>query len=323
MEYTVRALSEDEWPLWDDFVDKSSSGTLFHKRDWFDVSGEKFIIYGYFRGQELYAGIPLSIKSMFGIKVACRPGLTPYNGVLFKQREGKYVTKLSSEKEEAQALAHLMKSDFKLVRFGFSPGHVDLQPFIREGFLPEIMYTYVIKLGASLEDIWNGLGENTRRNIKKARKDGITIIQSDDFNQTLSLVEKTFSRQNLKGQSGPLAFRYNAMLSKRGQCKSFVAKDRNDYKIAVVYIIWDTSRAYYMMGGYDSEKSHYGAMSLAMWEAIEYSRQELSLKEFDFEGSMIPQIERFFRAFGGKLSVRYIVTWAAPYLKIPFLLRKR
>jgi len=33
-------------------------------------------------------------------------------------------------------------------------------------------------------------------------------------------------------------------------------------------------------------------------------RKNMRFNEFDFEGSMVPQIERFFRAFGGKLTPR-------------------
>ena len=39
-------------------------------------------------------------------------------------------------------------------------------------------------------------------------------------------------------------------------------------------------------------------MSLALWEAIQFSSQVS--RRFDFEGSMIESIERFFRAFGAR-----------------------
>ena len=37
-------------------------------------------------------------------------------------------------------------------------------------------------------------------------------------------------------------------------------------------------------------------MSLCMWEAIKFA--STVTKKFDFEGSMIESVERFFRAFG-------------------------
>jgi len=64
-----------------------------------------------------------------------------------------------------------------------------------------------------------------------------------------------------------------------------------------------------------------------MWEAIKFTKNNLSLNEFDFEGSMVPQIEQFFRKFGGHLIPCYTTVWCKPYLE-PFwlgyeLLRKK
>lgn len=322
MNFEVRPLTEDEWPLWDDLVDESPRGTVFHKSFWLEASGKSFVIYGYFRGNELYAGIPLSYRVKFGIRMAHQPLLTPYSGVLYKERDAKYVSKLSAEKEASRKIAQRLKSDFHLVRFYFSPGPVDLQPFIWEGFSPGIMYTYIIQLDKSSEDIWKAMEDNVRNHIRKARKDGITVIQSDDFDQTLNLVEKTFARQNTKVRYKSTASSYNQVLRKRSQCKSFLAKDKDGDYIAAAYIVWDNSRSYYILGGYDSEKSHSGALALALWEAIEFTKQELSLEEFDFEGSMIPQVERFFRGFGGQLTVRHIVMWVKPYLRIALFTRE-
>lgn len=43
-----------------------------------------------------------------------------------------------------------------------------------------------------------------------------------------------------------------------------------------------------------------------MFEAIQHT-QQLGLERFDFEGSVIPAIERYIRGFGGKLT---------PYFKV-------
>ena len=50
-----------------------------------------------------------------------------------------------------------------------------------------------------------------------------------------------------------------------------------------------------------------------MWKAIKFSKEELGLAEFDFEGSMVPQIEQFFRKFGGILTPYYSVVWEKPF----------
>jgi hypothetical protein len=51
------------------------------------------------------------------------------------------------------------------------------------------------------------------------------------------------------------------------------------------------------MGGGDPHLRTSGAGSLVLWEAIKFAATVS--EQFDFEGSMIEPVERFFRAFGG------------------------
>jgi len=318
----IRPLNEDEFPLWDDFVDESPWGTLFHKTFWLRASGHKFTIYGHFKGGVLLAGCPLAYHTEFGIKLAMHPPLTPYLGVLFKEQDIKYVTRLSKEKKISQEIARTLKRSLHHISCHLPAGTVDLQPFIWEGFSTSVTYTYIIYLNNELENIWMSMTDKNRNQIRKAERDGITVVPSDDFNQTCSLVEKTFARQDKSFFPKSAAYAYHEVLKKRNQCKSFLARDINNDFVASVYIVWDNKRSYYLLGGYDSRKSHGGATALALWEAIKFSKQELNLREFDFEGSMIPQVEEFFREFGGELSPRYQVSWTKPGYKIYILARQ-
>ncbi len=87
--------------------------------------------------------------------------------------------------------------------------------------------------------------------------------------------------------------------------KNFYVQDKDRKIHAAIYIIWDSNSAYYLMGGSDPDLRNSGATSLCIWEAIKFS--STVVKKFDFEGSMIEPVERFFRAFGAK---------QMPYLRI-------
>jgi hypothetical protein len=281
------------------------------------------VIYSCFTGAELFAGISLSYRTMLGMKIAAQPENTKYSGVLFKEQNGKYVTRLSMEREVNLRIAQRLKDDFDLVRFRFPPGPVNLQSFIWEGFLPSVKYTYIIQLDKSAEDIWKEMDEKRKGNVRKAETDGITIIPSDNFNQAYQLIEKTMNRKNTGLPSKTVMFNHDRMLVENKQCKAFMAKDRNGDNIAAAYVVWDHKRCHYLFSGNNGDGLHSGAVALATWKAIEYSKNELGLKEFDFQGSMIPEIERFIRGFGGRQIVQYIVTWAKPHLKVvlyPYLI---
>ena len=316
MNFEIRSLNEGEFPLWDAFVEESPGGTLFHNTFWLKASGRKFVIYGYFKGGELFAGIPLAYETMLGLKIVNQPPLTPYLGVVFKKRDSKYVSRISEEKEVSSGLARRLRKDFGSGILHFTPGAKDLQPFIWEGFSPGIRYTYINNLTDGLEGLWQSMNDKRRNDIRKAEADGIEVIATDDFEKVYSLVEKTFSRQEKAVAFKSAAFRYDMALKERKQCRGFLAGNKDGVPIAAVYIAWDSKRSYYLLGGYDPARSHHGASALAMWQAIKFTREELGLEEFDFEGSMVPQIEQFFRKFGGALTPYFTVSWTKPCLKV-------
>ena len=312
----IRRLEADEHKMWDRFVAASPQGTLFHKSYWFEASGKEFRIYGCFRGEELVAGLPITCDVLrLGIKKGFHPPLTPYLGVVFRENQAKYVKRISDEKDMSRAIAARIKKDFSFILVHFAPSFADLQPFIWEGFSSGVRYTYLLRLDDS-EDIWSGMDAKRRNDITRAEKDGIYVETTSDFNQTFALVEKTFDRQQMPMSFRSKAFKYNEVLARRKQCSSFLAKNRHGKAIAATYIVWDEKRSYYLLGGYDAEKSHHGAGAMTMWEAIKFTKNELGLDQFDFEGSMIPSIERYFRKFGGRLTPYYYVTWTKPSAKL-------
>jgi hypothetical protein len=314
-EYKVNCLKTSDYETWDKFVDTSPQGTLFHKSYWLEASGRAFIIYGCFRDGQQVAGIPIVCKSKFGIKHVSHPQLTPYLGIVFKpDHDSKYVSRISDQKQIAREIAKRLKKDFSSIKISFIPYPVDLQPFIWEEFTASVSYTYLLSLD-DLELMWKNMDKKRRNDIRWAEENEIRAEPSNNFNEMLNLVEKTLSKQKGKVDRAT-ASKYDEALSKRNQCISFIAKNKIKEAIAGAYIVWDQKRAYYLLGGANPEKNQRGASALAVWEAIKFTKKELGLSEFDFEGSMIPEIEQFFREFGGILTPRYSVTWRKSYMKL-------
>ncbi|MCD7850930.1 MAG: hypothetical protein LUH63_15070 [Parabacteroides sp.] len=75
---------------------------------------------------------------------------------------------------------------------------------------------------------------------------------------------------------------------------------------AAVFIVWQESSAWYLAGGGDPALRESGAHSLILWECIRYVSQFTDV--FDFEGSMIPGVERFFREFGAIQTPFFTIT---------------
>ena len=75
-----------------------------------------------------------------------------------------------------------------------------------------------------------------------------------------------------------------------------VAIDSNGHIHAAIYLVHFNSTMYYLTGGGDPKYRNSGATSWLINEALKLAKHRQY--SFDFEGSMIEPIERFFRAFG-------------------------
>jgi Acetyltransferase (GNAT) domain len=308
--YEIRAFNESEFAQWDEFVRQSPQGTLFHSSLWLEAAGAPFRLLACFRGGELHGGFAVAVfdKHHAG---APHPALTPYLGVLFPPNHGKYVTKISNHKAVASAFAAFLKKEFDTVNLRFPPEVVDLQPFIWEGFEAGLRYTYRLPLN-DLEQALGNMDTDRRHNIISAERQGVQVESGANFEEVLRLSERSFQRQGLATTTRPAAKKFEASLRAAGLCRTFLARSPSGAPIGGVWIAWDDKRAYYLLGGYEVSAKSNNAVALAMWRAIQYAASTLKLAEFDFEGSMIPAVEQFFRKFGAVLTPTYTVWYRKP-----------
>jgi hypothetical protein len=171
-------------------------------------------------------------------------------------------------------------------------------PFYWRGFSQPTRYTYRLSDLTDLTSIWAGVRENIRREIRKAEK--IVALRDDlDIEHFIRVWALTFARQGARlPVSMELLYRLDAACDKRHCRRMFFAEDAHGRVHAAAYVVWNADCAYYLMGCGDPELRNSGAGSLVLWEAIRFA--STVSRQFDFEGSMIEPVERFFRAFGGE-----------------------
>ena len=166
-------------------------------------------------------------------------------------------------------------------------------------------YTYILESGSDNDEVWQGLLPKIRTDIKKARR-SVTISEHNDVAILLNQIDKTFRRQSkTRNYSDETVIRLDNVLKERSQRLLLVAKDEQERVHAAAYFVWDGNAMHYLLGGGDPDLRSSGATSLLLWHGIQVAvEKNLS---FNFEGSMVEGIERFFRAFGAK---------QVPYLRI-------
>jgi hypothetical protein len=248
-------------------------------------------------GGNITARLPYVMEKEFGLTRLVMPKLTKFLGPWLSPASGKYANELARQKDAMFGLiGQLPRFDFFAQNFHYSI--TNWLPFYWKGFSQTTRYSYVLDDLQDENRLWSELQGNIRREIRKA---GRQVEVRDDLgiDTFFELNRKTFARQGMPlPYSRELILRIDAVLRQRNQRRIFSAVDSGSRIHAALYLIWDSNSAFYLMGGADPDFRNSGSSSLLMWEAIRFS--STVTRRFDFEGSMLEPIERFFRGFGAR-----------------------
>lgn len=283
---------------------------LFSQAWWLDaVAWDSWDVVLCEKDGTILASMPFVQKKKFGLNLLAMPTLTQHLGPWIRPSVGKMSKRLSYEKDVLTELASLILArQFDHFDSNWSFTKSNWLPFYWAGFKQSTRYTYALEDLSCQDTLWSQFQDNIRREIRKAegrfKLKVRTDLTAEDFFNLNNLV---FERQ---GMSVPytldLVKRIDAACDERNSRAILIAEDEEGRRHAGVYLVWDEHSAYYLMGGGDPELRNSGAASLCMWEAIKFASTVTA--RFDFEGSMIEPVERFFRAFGASQVPYFTVT---------------
>ncbi len=296
--------------IYREFCSKTDSVLLFAQPFWLDAvcGAEQWDVLLVRNGTEIQAALPVYWKTKLGFKVIVQPPLTPTNGIFLNYPpEQKTTKKLSWEKDVFNKLITEIET-LPAASFyqQFPAGFGNWLPFYWQDFGQTTRYTYVLEDLSDLNKIYENFHTNIRTNIKKAEKN-IKITVSSDIAKFYKLNQMTFSRQNLDIPHEYGFFKKLDEACAKNNCRQiFFAEDDKGQLHCAVYILWDKHSAYYLLSGTDPQFRNSGASSLVLWEAIKFAATVT--QKFDFEGSMLEPIERFFRDFGGEQKPYFVIS---------------
>lgn len=253
------------------------------------------------------AALPYRHRRRLGVKILSQPPLTQFLGPWLREAGGKAPARLARQKDLMLALIDALPA-YGYYRQNWSSDLSNWLPFYWRGFSQTTLYTYILPLAEGEEQLWRNMQNNARKEIRKAtNRLGVRLRDPASLDDFLALNRLTFARQ---GKEAPYSNDFVARLDEaclqNGRRKIFIAEDEAGVAHAGAYIVWDAMRAYYLMGGGDPKLRRSGATSFCMWEAIRFAAGVTAV--FDFEGSMIEPVERFFRSFGAQQTPYFCVS---------------
>ena len=251
------------------------------------------------KGGVIHAAMPFVIRKQLGFDFITQPPLTQHLGPWIRPVDAKSTSKLSREKELMEGLIERLPAFGRFFQ-NWSSEVMNWLPFYWRGYQQTTRYTYVLRDLQDENKLWSGLRENIKGDIKKSEKRFSLKVRTDlDANYFFKLNSMVFARKGMKSPYNEVLLRrLDSACKARGARRIFIAEDADGRHHAGIYLVWDENAAYYLMGGGDPSLRNSGATSLCLWEAIKFSATVS--RRFDFEGSMLEPVERFFRAFGAE-----------------------
>ena len=272
------------------------------------------------KGGKLVARMPYVRTKRLGFKLLGMPEYTHTLGCWVEDTGARNSKKFARKKDLIQDLISQIPKGYN-VDLALEHSCDYLFPFRWNGYTLQMQYSYRIEDIHDPEKLWGGLAENIRTDIRKAQK--ILTVEDDHPVDDLILMQNmTFGRQGRKLKNADdLLRRMDEALTQNDARKLLCAVDSDGRIHAAAYFVFDSRCCYYLIGGADPELRNSGASSLLVWEGLKFA--STVSESFDFEGSMIEPVERFFRAFGGVPTPYWRVTKLNPVLSLADYLKPR
>ncbi|MCE3279633.1 MAG: FemAB family protein [Bacteroidetes bacterium] len=307
----IKILNSNDLFQFDALAEKF--GSVFNHSNWLSIYDNSIQIFGVFDNDDrLIAGFHLYKKKIFSLTHITNPPYTPNIGLFYENKAKNKASALSYDKKILSEIADFLNAlSADIITIAFPHNILDSQPFFWQKFKVVPNYTYQIDLRQTLEELSGNLSSDKRNSLNKSLKDNIVTVITKDYKVVEELVMKTFSRKN-KGLNAELVKKI--LFQFANDTNSFaVVSMENQTPLSAAFCIYDKNTCYYLLGGYNSDNKHQAAGVASLWQAVIHAK-ELGLKCFDFEGSMLQEVERFFRGFGGDLVSYYTVNKA----RLPF-----
>lgn len=316
----IRPLEPTELSVYDELA--RQHGTLFNCSDWLALFGKQMQALGIFdKNGGMIGGMSLYQERLWGLKILRRAPFTPVCGPFLEVKAQHPVAILEARREALECVSeYLSQQSAAVIMLPLDRKINDVLPFFWRGYKVIPNYTYILDLSLSFSDLQKNMTSAQRTHITKAGKDLLTVQRTEDMNIVRDMVLAIFERQRKTLNNSILEailFRY------ANSSNSFAFTTYRDAAaIATCFVVHNARTAYCLLGGCSPQERHHGAGPLAVLEAIKYS-QEIGLKTFDFEGSVIPTIERYYRGFGGQLTPYFTVNkaWLPVEMALKFMKR--
>lgn len=234
--------------------------------------------------EKITAAYIFMLKQKLTIKYIIQPQLCPYTGPI-------YFNSSDAPKAYVELLQKLPKHELLIQDYYHSLPEIK---GIKNTFSKK--HTYILDKSVNIDTLWKEQSSTHRRIIRKAEKE-LKYELVNDIEEFLEFVTETFDKRGKAVPNDPDVFRnLDKHLVKSNARKIVKCTNSSEVVVAMCYFMYDEQWTYNFANSVVEDYRHYG-MNLILWNEI---KSTLTIgKSFDFEGSMIPGVDEFFKRFKG------------------------
>lgn len=270
---------------WDDCIAQSFNGIIYAYSWYLDIvcPGWNALV------EDEYKKImPLTGRSKLGIHYLYQPFFTQQLGVFSKDP-------LSSQ--DVNDFLSVIPSKYKLIEISLNTFN---DPAAKNGMDLKLSLTHELNLSSSYEALYNQYSENTKRNLKKSIKHGLSISEQASVKEVIALFRSSKGKEveTLKDVHYTMLEELMKECASRGKMQVHGVKDKEGKLCAGAFFVESNGKTIFLFSGRNEEAKESAAMFFLIDRFIAANAQ--SSLVLDFEGSNDPDLARFYKGFGSK-----------------------
>lgn len=331
-EFNVRFLQEEEYETWNQLVDGSPYGTIFHHTEWcramYLLDPDVYLqIVGCFNGDKLTGGLITGSRRKWKFfKLMVPPYASPFFGLVIEERETKQSGRAENHRREVfSSIVSFLEEHFHLGFFTLHPDMRDVRSFIWNKNKVEVLYTYRSRL-PDQADLFTQFLPALRRQIKKGENLPYEILEPDNADEISDLYElilKSYARQGHEFRFSKeqfVSFCHDPFI--RELLKCYVIRWEGKLVSSLVILI-DGTTAYYWLAGGNHDYFKTGLNQVLLWQVFQRLITS-GCQTFDFVGANTPSISVYKSGYNFELVPYYRISFESGWpMRVAMAIKKR